>query len=202
MHEIIWVQYQEGLQKVEVTWLFMRGWMWVLYHKADPNSGLHIKHALYPRNLTVPTKRYLICVILQSHYISPHSETMHGNLGAFPCPVAMFSIFLTTSSPSPRTRPNTTCLSSSQGLFAQDMKNCITNVHSRLISEGIHRRMIAKHFHTRYQEVKKSLIKFCRITWQPFELGPLFAWRHRLIYVRDRHARIRTQRSNSIAKTW
>ena len=56
-------------------------------------------------------------------HISPHSPIATGSFGLFPGLVATFSIFLTTRRPSPRTRPNTTCLLSSQSVFAQVMKN-------------------------------------------------------------------------------
>lgn len=59
----------------------------------------------------------------RSNHISPHSPIATGSFGLFPGLVATFSIFLTTRRPSPRTRPNTTCLLSSQSVFAQVMKN-------------------------------------------------------------------------------
>mmetsp|Transcript_18963 Transcript_18963/g.22697 ORF Transcript_18963/g.22697 Transcript_18963/m.22697 type:complete len:226 (+) Transcript_18963:230-907(+) len=56
-------------------------------------------------------------------YISPHSETTTAIFGLLPWPVLTFSILRTTSSPSPITRPNTTCFPSNQSVFAQEMKN-------------------------------------------------------------------------------
>ncbi len=56
-------------------------------------------------------------------HISPHSEMTHGSLGLFPPPVATFSTFRTTNIPSPKTLPNTTCLSSNHSVLAHVMKN-------------------------------------------------------------------------------
>ena len=56
-------------------------------------------------------------------YISPHCEITTSSLGLLFGPHCTFSTFLTTRSPSPRTLPKTTCLSSSQSHLPQVMKN-------------------------------------------------------------------------------
>jgi len=64
-----------------------------------------------------------ISCIQGSRYISPHSLIMQASFGRLFGPVATFSIFLTTSRPSPSTLPKTTCLLSSQSHFAHVIKN-------------------------------------------------------------------------------
>ena len=56
-------------------------------------------------------------------HLSPHSAMTQLILGLLLGPHATFSSLRTTRSPSPRTRPNTTCLSSSHSVLAQVMKN-------------------------------------------------------------------------------
>ncbi len=51
-------------------------------------------------------------------HISPHSAMTTCSLGLLFGPVITFSILRMTSMPSPRMRPNTTCLLSSQSVFA------------------------------------------------------------------------------------
>ena len=57
------------------------------------------------------------------HYISPHSLIAICILGLLLGPVATFSILRMMSNPSPRIRPKTTCLLSSQSVFAHVKKN-------------------------------------------------------------------------------
>ena len=72
---------------------------------------------------TLPDHACFVQYPCTGFYISPHSAIATGSFGLLPGFVATFSIFLTTNSPSPNTRPNTTCLLSSQSVFAQVMKN-------------------------------------------------------------------------------
>ena len=58
------------------------------------------------------------CCNSQLPHISPHSAMTTWSLGLLLGPVITFSILRITSMPSPSIRPNTTCLLSSQSVFA------------------------------------------------------------------------------------
>jgi hypothetical protein len=70
-----------------------------------------------PRNTSTPP------TYTARPHISPHSAMTHGSFGRLAGPVATASIFRRMSIPSPSTRPNTTCLPSSQSHFWQVKKN-------------------------------------------------------------------------------